>query len=116
MKQRLRSLFGIVLAVVLAVTSQSAAFARGQAGPAGTMVICRGLTVSTVLVDAHGQPMQVQHLCPDAALALFVESGEAPPPIVRDVVWQSVLWYAPPQLNGSLVSISACARGPPVFL
>ncbi|CAN0186653.1 unnamed protein product, partial [Chrysoparadoxa australica] len=40
----------------------------------------------------------------------------APPPIVRDVVWQSVLWDAPPQLNGSLVSISACARGPPVFL
>ncbi|SNT00344.1 hypothetical protein [Antarctobacter heliothermus] len=112
----MRPLFGIVLAVILAVTSQSAAFARGQAGPAGTMVICRGLTVSTVLVDADGQPMQVQHICPDAALALFVATGMVPPPTARSLVWRSVTWDAPPQVSGLLVSIAARARGPPAFL
>lgn len=116
MNQLLRPLSGIVLAVILAVTSLSAAFARGQAGPAGTMVICRGLTVSTVLVDADGQPMQVQHMCPDAALALFVQTGMALPPVVRPLAWRSVTWDAPGPVSGFRVSITAQARGPPVVL
>ncbi|WP_323771532.1 hypothetical protein [Antarctobacter sp.] len=112
----MRSLLGVVMTVVMAVTSLSAAHARGQSSPVGTMVICRGLTVATVLIGADGQPVEVQHICPDAALALFVESGAVPPPTVQAVIWQAVQWDAPALVAGSLVAMAAQARGPPAFL
>ncbi|WP_417210788.1 hypothetical protein [Antarctobacter sp.] len=112
----MRSLLGVVMTVVMAVTSLSAAHARGQAAPVGTMVICRGLTVATVLIGADGQPVEVQHICPDAALALFVETGAVPPPITQAFVWQAVQWDAPVLVAGSRGAIAAQARGPPAFL
>ena len=116
MKQRLGSLFGILMAVVMAVTSVSVAHARGQAGPTGTMVICRGLTVMTVLVDAQGQPTENPHICPDAALALFVEVGADAPLIAQSLEWESVDWDAPVLLAGPLLALAAQARGPPDLL
>lgn len=116
MKQGLGSILGVLMAVVLAVTSLSAAYARGQAEPAGTMVICRGLTVMTVLVDGDGLPIEETHVCPDAALAFFFESGEQRFAVSHVLVWRPVDWDAPTLVVDSFVFIAAQARGPPVFL
>lgn len=115
MKHRFSLLLGIVMTVVLAVTGLSAAYARGQADPTGTMVICRGLTVVTVLVGSDGQPVEMTHLCPDAAQALFVEQGAAPDAIARPLVWRAVDWTVPDLLPGLVILVSAQARAPPVF-
>lgn len=101
----------------MAMTGLSAAAARGQADPAGTMVICRGLTVVTILVDGDGTPVEAPHICPDASLSLFVAlagaSGQADPRVLR---WVSVTWLMPDQPARAEPSRIAQARGPPSYL
>lgn len=67
----LRRALPLLLAVIVAFSSVQMAVARGQAAPAGSMVICAGQGFVTVLVDAEGQPTGAVHLCPDCALSLF---------------------------------------------
>ncbi|SLN59071.1 hypothetical protein PEL8287_03184 [Roseovarius litorisediminis] len=67
----MRPYLGFALCLMLAITSHSAAVARGAPGPAGQMVLCTGTGPVTVLVDAQGQPTGAVHICPDYALALF---------------------------------------------
>ena len=109
----IRSITGILLAVVLAATGLSVAHARGQADPAGSMVICRGLTVVTVLVDAEGNPVELPHVCPDAALALFVETGAVTLPSAVALIWRSVDWDQPVLAPVEQARSQVRARGPP---
>ncbi|SMX49221.1 hypothetical protein MAA8898_04227 [Maliponia aquimaris] len=105
-----------MLAAVLAVTGLSVAQARGQAGPAGALVICQGLTVVTILVDAEGQPVEQAHVCPDAALALFVHVGDAAPLVSRAVAWDAIAWPGADSVGVAQWGQAARARGPPVVL
>ncbi|WP_172296393.1 hypothetical protein [Pseudoruegeria sp. HB172150] len=75
----LRPILAICLALVLAVTSGAAILARGQTMAAGQAVICIGNTVVTVSVDANGQPVEQEHVCPDylAAMLSWVDSPSA---------------------------------------
>lgn len=116
MTRHIRSFAGILLAAILAVTSLSVAQARGQAGPAGALVICQGLTVVTVLVDADGQPVKAAHICPDAALALFVEVGAAAPLVPRSLTWDVIAWPVSDRAQASAWVQAARARGPPESL
>jgi len=116
MSQLVRSSLALLLAVILAVTSVSAAFARGQADPAGTMVLCRGLVTVTVVVDANGQPIGIPHLCPDAAVGFFVDSGESAPAESRVFAWQTINWaMATIRLPLARTDVPR-ARGPPSLL
>lgn len=100
----------------MATTGLSVAMARGQSGSAGAVVICRGLTVVTVLVDADGQPVEAQHLCPDAVLALFVDVGVAATMPQVALSWAPVD-RAPEELSGvARPARTLRARGPPVLL
>ncbi|MGR3376243.1 hypothetical protein [Salipiger abyssi] len=51
------------------------AVARAQPAPAGEIVICSGLGLVTVMVDAEGNPVGHSHVCPDGLLTLFAAAG-----------------------------------------
>lgn len=61
----------ICLAVVLALTGQSMAAARGAADATGKMVLCVGTQSVVVYMDEQGQPTQAPHFCPDCTLSLM---------------------------------------------
>jgi len=64
----LRACLSILLSLMLLVTSHSMAIARGADQAVDRIVICTGTTLSTLYVDAEGQPTAAPHLCPDCAL------------------------------------------------
>ncbi|ROU01095.1 hypothetical protein [Histidinibacterium lentulum] len=109
----MRSAVLFALALLLALTSQSLASARGHVMVAGEMVICSGGQLVTVLVDATGQPVEPPHICPDCALHALA-AVSAPDPVTG---------HAPSPLRLSLPAtardasstapLSPCARGPP---
>ncbi len=72
-----RSLIAVVLALVLTLTSQSMAVARGASAATGQMVLCTGTGPVAVYLDAKGQPTSAPHICPDAALNIAVEKPVA---------------------------------------
>lgn len=74
MIRALRPLAAIALALVLVLTAQSMAVARGAPGIAGTVTLCTGTGPVTLLTDAEGQPLGPSHICPDCTLTL----GTAP--------------------------------------
>lgn len=78
MARTYRSLAGIALALMLALTSGAMAVARGQTHAAGQVVLCTGSGPVTVAVDADGQPIGPAHICPDCALGFFAAVSEPP--------------------------------------
>lgn len=68
---RLRSIAGLLLALVLGVSSVTMAVARGHAAAQGTaMVICTGYGLVTVTLDAQGNPTGPVHPCPDCVAGM----------------------------------------------
>ena len=113
MKPDTRSYLGVFLALVLALTGQSMAVARGMPDAAGTIVLCTGTGPMVVSVDDQGQPVGPPHICPDFAAMLFAFAAAAPLDLLR-----------PPGRVEALVSLeqvgavslrrrAAMARGPP---
>lgn len=70
----LRRLLGLSLVLLLAITSQALAVARGEAPAAGYAVYCIGGSMVTVAIDADGHPVSEPHLCPDAVAGFAVLS------------------------------------------
>ena len=58
-------LFGLLLAVMLALSSVTIAVARGQVAVGGTIVICSGYGLVSVALDADGNPVGPLHPCPE---------------------------------------------------
>jgi len=67
-----RTYLALVLALLLVLTGQSMAIARGASGPAGEMVLCTGTGPVLVYVDENGAPTKPSQYCPDCALSLLV--------------------------------------------
>ena len=114
MKRLLRPFFGLFLALVLTITAQTMAVARGVDAPAGEMVLCTGSGPVVVQFDAEGNPVGPMHYCPDCALALFdMVASAGVPGLAR--LW-SDLSLRPVQPLPSLAYPVALvrARGPPV--
>lgn len=74
----LRSIFALALALILALTSQGLAIARGTAPATGSAVICVGGGFATVTIGADGQPVGPAHFCPDGLVAMAI-AAEPPP-------------------------------------
>ena len=68
MCRRFRIHAAIVLTVLLILTGQGLAMARGSAGPVGQTVLCAGSGPVIVYLDADGNPTGPPHFCPDFAL------------------------------------------------
>jgi hypothetical protein len=108
--KRLLSLF---LVLVVVVTSQQLALARGQATAAGEMVLCVGGGMMTVAVDASGKPVGPAHVCPDGVLSF---AGTALPPVILPQTGTVTVADLPPGAaqNGTVARVaSPIARGPP---
>ena len=58
------------MAMVLVLTAQTMAVARGQAVATGEMVISAPPVSWTVQVDAEGNPVGPPHVCPDCVMSL----------------------------------------------
>lgn len=76
MTRACRPLIAVVLALLLVLTAQAMAVARGMPG---AVVLCTGTGPVTVLTDAEGQPVGPAHICPDCTLSLIVALAQAGP-------------------------------------
>lgn len=76
---RLRPFLAALFALTLALTGVGLGVAQGKAPAAGQVVICSGQTVTTITVDADGNPVEETHLCPDAGLLLAVAAATPAP-------------------------------------
>jgi hypothetical protein len=65
-----RAISALILSLILALTSHSAAVARSGPAAVGQMVICTGFGDEILYTDADGQPTSVPHLCPDCVINL----------------------------------------------
>lgn len=76
---RALTLFGLVL--VLVTGSGIMASARHQALATGEIVICTGYGITTIAVDAEGNPVRPVVLCPDCmpALAALTDTVQRTP-------------------------------------
>lgn len=108
-----RTYLALFLALLLVLTGQSMAIARGFGGPAGEMVLCTGSGPVMVYVDENGAPTKPPHYCPDGVLSLLVDMP-APDPMLLPLIMRSV---ALPGLTPALIRLSsllrATARAPP---
>jgi hypothetical protein len=112
----MRMFSSLLLALMLALTSQSMAVARGASAATGQMVLCTGSGPVAVYFDAEGEPTSAPHICPDSALNVLYEFERldlhAPAHAVAcapacEMLVPIVLvarFYGPP------------SRGPPVFV
>lgn len=71
-----RLIGSLFLALMLALTSQSMAVARGASAAVGQMVLCTGSGPLAIYVDAQGQPTEAPHICPDSALNVLFDLAE----------------------------------------
>jgi len=83
---RLRPVLSLLLAMMLALTGQSMAMARGAAAATGQIVICSGAGPIAVYTDAQGQPTTAPYICPDAALAAVASPVVTPVTVAGPIV------------------------------
>lgn len=114
MRPILRPLAGLLLALVLSVTAQSMAVARGGAPSTGVMVLCIAGTVQRVLVDDSGAPAAPRHICPDCALSLLLAVAETPPAALGRIWTRQAPARVLRQMAKGRRRAARLARGPPV--
>ncbi len=109
-------LIGLLLALVMTLTSQGMAVARAMPGPSGLIELCNSTGPVMVAVDDNGQPVGPAHICPDFAAHAFDIGGgmAAISAVVRAL---RVLHVTSMSSQGqSRTSPAPQARGPPVFV
>lgn len=112
--RRIHPLLSLLLALLLVVTSQGMALARGHmANPVDRITICTGLGVQTIWLDANDQPVEIGHACPDCTLIGFDVAAD--PQGLPAVAAPRARIKAQPcgQLAGPMVRLAPPARGPP---
>lgn len=109
-----RSLLALLLSLVLVLTAQTMAMARGAPGPAGQMELCTGSGVVIVTLDENGDPVGRPHICPDYALHLL--SAVVPPdaPVLRLPVRPDPRPDRVARTSPAPVRLLPGARAPPV--
>lgn len=113
MKRIFRPLSGCLLALLLGLTAQSMALARGASGAVDEIILCTGTGPIMVAVDEHGEPTGAAHICPEFTLSLFVALQSDPPPEVAPA-WHDLGIARPPAPRPVQRPLrDALARGPP---
>lgn len=98
----------------LSVASLATGHARGQTPVADTIVICRGLHVVVISVDAEGNETTVQQTCPDAIAKLAVPL-DAPVSASHPTAWtQATRDLAAQNLHDTREDLTNRARSPPI--
>ena len=110
----LRSVLVLLLALLLGLTSQSLATARGQTRAGEAVVICSGDSFVTIELDAQGNPVGPAHLCPDMVLAFFA-AMDLPPVVLPGREGRTERAPLPPgRAAASQAAPAAKARAPPL--
>lgn len=107
----------LTLAILIAVTSQQMAMARGtMMDAAGQVVLCTGHGTKTVTIDHNGEPIDLVHICPDCALT-FAATLDGPRQAETPVTHMQTLGQTPVKdLQFALIPTSSQPRGPPRIL
>jgi hypothetical protein len=115
--KRTAHVLSFTLALLIAVTSQQMAMARGMARDAsGQVILCTSQGVISVTLDAQGEPIGVVHICPDCALTLMM-FADAPIAAESAVIYIQTLAQTPvTALQIPHIPTGAQARGPPLSL
>ena len=106
----------ICLAVVLVLTGQSMAAARGATDATGKMVLCVGAESVVVYMDEQGQPTQAPHFCPDCTLTLIEAApmGMAVSPVI--LVLSPYITMAYVAAHSNVDAHSYLSRAPPTVV
>lgn len=114
----IRGLISYLLALVLTVTGFSLAQARGDNPGAGfglEMVICTGIGMTTITLGPDGEPVEVQHVCPDGG-QIFT-TAFALPALDRPEARLIAVLTTPDHASVTQhPALSPAARGPPALI
>ena len=116
MKPTLRTYLAISLALMLALTGQSMAVARGSTGPAGQMVLCTGTGPVMVYVDENGAPTGPPVFCPDYAQTLLTAVAQPTKVALARIAKPVVLPVLSAHVRGGRATGRAMARAPPCMV
>lgn len=114
--RRSTHILGCFLAVVIALTAQSAALARTMPDAAGQMVLCTGTGPVMVYFDEDGAPTAAPHLCPDCALSLILALDSSELELAAGGLWQRQRPAARGKSRLILRLGTPNARAPPVLI
>ncbi|WP_436398933.1 DUF2946 family protein [Roseobacter sp. S98] len=94
MRHLIRPFLAILLALMLGLTGQSMAVARGATAATGQMVICTGTSTVTIYTDAEGNRTSAPHICPDCTAAAFVALVSGASAVARETRFSLQRWAA----------------------
>lgn len=115
--KRLVQPLAFALALLVALTSQQMAMARGQTMAVGQVILCTGAGAVSISVDAEGNPTGPAHICPDCALTLVMATALAAPDAARPFAVRPVVWPLQPGHIALAAKVQIpTARGPPVLI
>ncbi|WP_322866676.1 hypothetical protein U5922_011070 [Aquicoccus sp. G2-2] len=101
------------MALMLALTGESLAVARGMPTAAGQIVLCSGQGIVIVDVDENGQPVERGHICPDAASFVIAAVAQLPAVALRPMGQAQKMVADAVVRPASRGEIDPVARGPP---
>jgi hypothetical protein len=110
----MRCTLAILLSLMLGITSQSMAVARGASAATGQMILCTGAGPVAVYTDAQGQPTNAPHLCPDSALNVLVEISTANVDVPELIVLNIPKFPLAAQHAPTRPHLGPPSRGPPL--
>lgn len=105
-----------LLALLLAFTGLSLAEARGTGADMGMeIVICAGVTMTTIIVGPDGQPIEETHICPDGS-SIFAATFALPMLALPEPRLLRAEARLASDLFTSRNEISPSARSPPALV
>ncbi len=111
----MRAVLGLLLVMLLSVTSVTAAVARGQMAGAVDMVICAGAGLATVTLDATGQPVEAHH-CPVCTAAGSGVGVPVAASVARPATRAEAVRFGAGIALRKVGAGEPVARGPPVLV
>ncbi|MFY0680925.1 MAG: hypothetical protein JXR13_10160 [Thalassovita sp.] len=111
----LRTYLALGLALILVMTAQTMAVARGAPAAVGQMELCSGSSAIVVLVDANGVPVEPAHLCPDCALSFFDSLDVPAAELIVPTSASMLRWDRTTVGQDPLSLLDTSARSPPVL-
>jgi hypothetical protein len=112
----LRPVLSVLFALVLTLTGQSMAVARGANDATGQMVLCTGQGSVTVYMDEQGRPTAAPHVCPECVVTALTSLIIAPFELPLQVSMLSVSSVEVAHPVISLMPSSYLPRAPPALV
>lgn len=112
MNRLLNPATALLLGLVLAMTSVSMAVARGGMSMSGAMILCINADQQVVPIGPDGEPMKVNHACPDCTMGALALTEPLP---LTSPEWRVARLYARPftlHIHEATVQ-GGQGRGPP---